>query len=749
MPSDETASSPSNSARSPPRTITSPEGDRRASSSTPKGPTTNPFSQLGVKGTAPSAPRINISGSAPTPQKREGDGTLRSRSRQGVEEPLDVWEDKQLGQIFRITLKPEAGRDSHGRELFFLSGLRSDLNDEKEPIMFKTSHLDQALTEAGTQAASGGKDPLDYLLASWKRVTRAVRATRTAEADNPRMAVLKEARRLCMSYCMFAVTMPEMFEAEQKAENVLTKHLLAEPDSDGGLDPEFLAEASSRFEEDDMVQEAFVTAIEQLSAQLSHLTMNDNYKPYMMALRTIVRYPRLANAITHSAQFLPSGIQAQDIERQTLLGPFFRISPIAPDVAQNYFSAPTTRDRGYIANAQKALRMTLSTHQGELFDVANVLIKTGKETRERVLDWFALTVNANHKRRAIRPDFRTLSSDGFMVNITAILDQLCDPFMDATFSKIDRIDVDYLRRDPRVSIQDETKINADQHKSDEFYANKAEGTNNFISEVFFLTVAAHHYGTEAANTRMEDLRKQVKYLTKDVERMEAERPKFANQPQYLRVFEIRLKKFKDELDAMHCTIHATQGVLLDEVVQARSMHFMRYIIVWLLRLASGNDFPKQKLSLPLPATPPEAFNCLPEYFVDDIVGNFGFITRHMPHIIIPTQCEELVDFCITFLRSSEYIKSPYCKSALVKILFHGVYPFPNHPKGSLGDMLNGSTFCHKHLLHALMKFYIECESTGAHTQFFDKFNIRYEIDQVIKCIWPNVIYRDNLAKEAK
>ena len=37
----------------------------------------------------------------------------------------------------------------------------------------------------------------------------------------------------------------------------------------------------------------------------------------------------------------------------------------------------------------------------------------------------------------------------------------------------------------------------------------------------------------------------------------------------------------------------------------------------------------------------------------------------------------------------------------------------------------GSEFANRHLLHALMKFYIEAESTGSHTQFFDKFNIRY------------------------
>lgn len=243
-------------------------------------------------------------------------------------------------------------------------------------------------------------------------------------------------------------------------------------------------------------------------------------------MRNYVRYQPLLVALSESPLFLPPNVPAQNIETDTLLGPFFRLSPMQGEVALKYFSSPKTRDKAYIANSQQALRMTLQTHQDELFDIANCFIKT-KDSREKILDWFALTVNANHKRRAIQVDAKLVSSDAFMVNVTVILDRLCEPFMDATFSKIDRIDVDYLRRNPRVHIEDETKINADQHASDDFYSNKASGTNNFITEIFFLTVAAHHYGTEAANTKLSQLQKDVKWMEKQIEKWEVERHKFA------------------------------------------------------------------------------------------------------------------------------------------------------------------------------------------------------------------------------
>lgn len=478
--------------------------------------------------------------------------------------------------------------------------------------------------------------------------------------------------------------------------------------------------------------------------------MNDNYKPYVLALRNLVRYPALVSAIVQSPLFLPTDVPAGSLEAATLLGPFFAISPLQGDVTVNYFSSPKTRDKGYIVNSQKALRMTLQTHQQDLLDIVKHIIQPNKEPRDKMLDWFALVVNANHKRRAMQVDQKLVSSDGFMINVTVCLDQLCEPFMDATFSKIDRIDMDYLRRKPRVDIREETKLNADQHTSDDFYSKPADGVSNFISEVFFLTLATHHYGTEAANSTLNQLDKDLKRIEKHLEEIELDRHKFVNDPIKLRMFDNAIKKYKDQVDKGLSYKYAVQGVLLDDLTQARSMQFMRYVIVWLLRLvAPGHDYPKKALKLPLPEEQPEVFKCLPEYFLEDVVGNFKFIMRNMPQIITSTQSDELVLLCITFLRSSEYIKNPYLKSGLVTIMFHGIWPVYNRSKGILGDLLTSMPFATDHLLHALMKFYIEVENTGAHTQFYDKFNIRYEIFQIIKCIWSNTIYRERLSQESK
>lgn len=172
-------------------------------------PSSNPFSQLGLKANGKS-PGINIGsnlGRPITPIKRPISASGKSSPKPG--ELLETWENRVLGSIFRLTLDPGAKQDSHGHHLQFVAGVRSDLEDRHESVILSTAVLEQALFEAASSLEK--MTPLDYLLACWKRVVRQMRTFKGATSLDPKFIVLKEARRLCMSYCLFAVTMPDMF----------------------------------------------------------------------------------------------------------------------------------------------------------------------------------------------------------------------------------------------------------------------------------------------------------------------------------------------------------------------------------------------------------------------------------------------------------------------------------------------------------------------------------------------------------
>ncbi|KAK1961290.1 ubiquitin elongating factor core [Colletotrichum sublineola] len=713
-------------------------------SSTPKPTPANPFSQLGVRSTPGTSPTTE-SGA----QKR-GSSKMDDRApapapvkKANVEESVDDFSDRILSHAFRVTVDPERLTDSHGHKLNFLSEASQELKDNGSPLKLTTAVLDSALLEAVT-AVPADKPILGYLLPCFKRIVR----TNVVKETPEKREVLEEAKRLCVSNCLFALTIPDLFGRSQPES--LVSYLLRGHEQDDGVCLDFLREAVKRFPEDEQFPAAFADAMHSISTKLSGLTMENDYKPYINALMSYTKFPALLNAVSQHPNFLTAQKSGAAFEKETILGPFFRISPLQSEVTLTYFPNPRGLDRSRAAPSQDAMRAILRVHQDELFTIANAFIRADTDTRTRVLDWFAAAINANHKRRALQVDPKEVSSDGFMMNLTVILDRFCSPFMDTTFSKVDRIEVEYFRRNPRVDIKEETKLNADQSTSDAFYAKKVEGNSNFITEVFFLTLAAHHYGSEATNSKLKSLERDIKWYEKHLAAMEAERPKVQNQPAQLAMFELTLKRHTAVLEKAIAMKYAIEGVFLDEKMQELSLRFMRYVAVWLLRLASQTNYtPDKDLQLPLPAEEPEAFACLPEYALQDVVDNFKFVYRYLPQIMPSAVGSEMIALCIAFLRSSEYIKNPYLKSSLVTLLFSGTWPFMHFKKGVLGDQLYGSKFANENLLHALMKFYIEAESTGAHTQFYDKFNIRYEIFQVIKCVWGNDVYKQQLTRESK
>lgn len=124
--------------------------------------------------------------------------------------------------------------------------------------------------------------------------------------------------------------------------------------------------------------------------------------------------------------------------------------------------------------------------------------------------------------------------------------------------------------------------------------------------------------------------------------------------------------------------------------------------------------------------------------------------------------KELVEFILTFMSSTWYIKNPYLKAKLVQvrlnfilcswnkptttahqIMFYGILPYGRDQMGVLGPILNSHPTALNHLIPVLMSFYVgrtrflhvstsfgpnfvyvEVEQTGAHSQFYDKFDAR-------------------------
>jgi ubiquitin conjugation factor E4 B len=115
-----------------------------------------------------------------------------------------------LENLFNITLK-EGALDTNDHRIS-LPGLQSELQDEGKELRLHTGILDQAILEAASKAEK--QRPLDYLLPCWSRIQERMKKP---DPDTRKWSIYGEAKRLCLSYCIFAITMPEMFGYENSS----------------------------------------------------------------------------------------------------------------------------------------------------------------------------------------------------------------------------------------------------------------------------------------------------------------------------------------------------------------------------------------------------------------------------------------------------------------------------------------------------------------------------------------------------
>lgn len=104
-----------------------------------------------------------------------------------------------------------------------------------------------------------------------------------------------------------------------------------------------------------------------------------------------------------------------------------------------------------------------------MFAISNSIVRADAGSRDNLLQYFGHIIKLNEKRAQMQVDIQTVSSDGFMHNIAAVLLSFCDPFLDLRASKIDKIDPTYFSTNKRLDISEYTKINATKEQSDHYY----------------------------------------------------------------------------------------------------------------------------------------------------------------------------------------------------------------------------------------------------------------------------------------
>ncbi|KAJ3047555.1 hypothetical protein HK097_011440 [Rhizophlyctis rosea] len=99
------------------------------------------------------------------------------------------------------------------------------------------------------------------------------------------------------------------------------------------------------------------------------------------------------------------------------------------------------------------------------------------------------------------------------------------------------------------------------------------------------------------------------------------------------------------------------------------------------------------------------------------------------------------------------MKNPYLKSKLVEILFFFTLPLyrtrSGETMGRLDLVFSTHPLAKEYLVSSLMRFYVDVEQTGMHSQFYDKFNIRYNISQILKSVWEDSNHKQRVIEQSR
>ncbi|KAI0300378.1 ubiquitin elongating factor core-domain-containing protein [Russula brevipes] len=708
----------------------------------------------------------------------------------------DDWENETISQVFQVTLDPAEAMKNEFEYVWLKSAVESEssdgnlrlTSDNLESVVITRLELDPLSPDFDDEYRLFlSKVPTDqtvfeYLVGCWKRLNAAKSALlkrgHIPVSIQKALELEEKMRHLIISYIGINFQAPDAFSAptgkdvgpQEFVNALLSLSALSTgvyggsiQNANGLVDveiPQILQDIVHRFDPEDGLAEVLAPVVVKLLFHPSlfreeGLAASDpQWRGVLTGLEALVAHKQIAIMITRMDEWSPADATAVTFETRSLMGPLLRLNVFSrewPYITKVYFSNVETRPAMDVESSRSSLRGTLKSLQSTLFQIFNSIVRASPESREAVLAYFSRVISLNLKRTGLQVDPATVATDSFMTNVHLVLLRFAEPFIDAQYTKIDRIDPHYYAHSSRIDVKEETRINATSEEATQWEnAHRlAPGAPppNFISDIFYLALATGHYGLQKTIQTFDDLSKESDEVRRHLDNITADNT-WIGTPLQARV-EAAIKQMKDEIDKIQAAQMAGLTQLYDPEFLFRGNTFTSFVTTWVIRFADPRKtHPKPVVELPLPKEVPLDFRVLPEYVLEDIIDYLFFAVRHGPSSLELTGKEEVLIFTLTFMLSTWWIKNPFLKNKIIDILYCSCFTFRGQ-SSLLGTLLNSHPVALKYLMPALTHFYIEVEQTGASSQFYDKFNARRSIAFVLKAVWGNLTHREALKQETK
>lgn len=585
---------------------------------------------------------------------------------------------------------------------------------------------------------------LNYLLECYVRIASEQR--RLSEPTSTASLLLDEARQQSISYT--ASVLQGVFSDTQSSpvsSSLLLAYMLNQFFPSG-----FIADFISFLAATDgqAFRQVFEPALHDMSRLVSSCSLesNDHIEPLALLselceLKSGSSRP-ICTLITQLANWSPPALTpspAAELQKVTFIGPFLSLSAFAddnPKVVEKYFANPEMA-APEVKMANDSLRHSLHCVRTRLFEVFHNLV-LNVPSRDAALGFIGAFIQHNGRRSHLQVDENLVSSDGMAFNLLSVLQQL------AVKVKIDRIDVLYVYNPKcRLNVSDDTRLNCTLDKVGSWIASLNADPKHkwldpkFATECFFLCIHCHHLSVIPTTRKYQRLVRAIRELQHVVDEVEKSEPEWRGRMDE-RQNRLHLERWRSQITRMQQSKLCIEAVLTDPAFLSQCLQFYSSVSQFLLSII----MPSSQSLLPLPEDSPMAFAALPEYYLEDVVELILFVLQTYPPALNEPTVDNIWTLFIVMICSAHYITNRYLIAKLIEVLFI-VNPRVQPALERLSDRLLMDPLAVDHLVPALMKFYSDVEQTGASSEFYDKFSIRYHISIIFKELWGMPVHRSH------
>ncbi|GMH15690.1 hypothetical protein Nepgr_017531 [Nepenthes gracilis] len=718
--------------------------------------------------------------------------------------PAEV-EDIILRKIFLVSLIDSVDSDSR---VVYLELTAAEILSEGKQLLLSRDLMERVLIDRLSNHFPNAEPPFQYLIGCYQRAFDEGKKIASMKDKNLRSEmelVAIQSRKLAASYCRIHLGNPDMFpdwdtnnisnnpNSNAKKPSPLLPLIYSEfgsiIDGFGGSTsgsgitspPGFLEEF---FKESDFdsLDPILKQLYEDLRESVMRVSALGNFQQPLRALLYLVSFPVGAKSLVSHNWWIPKGLylNGRVMEMTSILGPFFHVSALPdhslfksqPEVGQQCFSEASNRRPADLLSSFTTIKTVMNNLYEGLSEILLSLLKN-TETRENVLEYLAEVINRNSSRAHMQVDPLSCASSSMFVNLSAVMLRLCQPFLDANLTKRDKIVAKYVFDSSRLDLRGLTALHASSEEVSEYVNERNPGTPDgfiqpgdgvsrllksqeatgsgsksnapslqtgstkftFICECFFMTARVLNLGLLKAFS-------DFKHLVQDISRCEDSLStlKVMQQQAPSRQLELDIARLEYEIElySQEKLCYEAQ-ILRDGTFIELALSFYRLMVVWLVGLVGG-------FKMPLPPTCPMEFACMPEHFVEDAMELLIFASR-IPKALDGVLLDDFMNFIIMFMASPHYIRNPYLRAKMVEVL--NCWMPRRSGSSATTTLFEGHQLSFGYLVPNLLKLYVDIEFTGSHTQFYDKFNIRHNIAELLEYLWQVPSHRNAWRQIAK